>query len=991
MEIDRSRLQEDLTGLIEGSIRCDEVFLQMYASDASIYETRPIAVVRPANTNDVVKCVQYAAENHIPIIPRGAASNLIGGCVGRGIILDFSSNMRRIDSVDRESVTVQPGVMIADLNRELNSHGRRFGPDPATRRVSTVGGILALNATGSKWFQYGSPRDKVLELEVVFANGEVATINSSNSVGSGSSGSGNSNTEHFEAKILSIVNRNRELIHKYRPKTKINQAGYNIFDIESSGRIDLASLIVGSEGTLGVITKAKLQTEQQPHHRGVALLSFYQHETAARAAVEISKMGVVACDMIDRRLLTLACETNSEFLRVIHSDAEAMLLVEFQADDHATLQSRLEHLRNRIQHRKKLAFDMRTTTQKAERDFFWRLTRRIIPTLYRLRGHKRALTFIDDIAVDPAKLPQFMKLLHSTLNEFEVTASIFSHTPQGLVNVRPFMDLNDQSDLDKMQRLAMTLFERVVEFGGSVSGSIGDGLSRSWFLRQQYGDLYQAFVDIKKTFDPLNILNPGKVVGSGIQNVNRNVRAVALKTHETRAGLSAGDPANVLPVIDTQLPWTANDVALAARNCNGCARCRASFSEERMCPIFRLGAGEEASPRAKANLMRAIVTRQLPTESLVQDGFKEVADLCFNCHQCRIDCPASVDVPKLMVEAKASYYAVNGLKFSDWLLTRLDWLYEIAGRMPRITNFMIRNSTCRLLLDRFLGIASGRKLPTFETKSFARWATKNKLRRIAKQQSHKICYFVDAFVAWNDSELGKSLVNILKHNGIDVVVPAGQLISGMSLISDGALEPAKKLAARNIELLAEYVRQGYRIVTTEPSAALALKHEYQNILDDKDAALVAENTLDACSLLLEMHQNGELELDFRPLNVLVGYHLPCHLRAITKDPPAVRLLKLIPGLQIDIIEKGCSGMAGTWGLKSRNYLRSLKIGFDLINTVRNSAIIAGTTECSTCKIQMEQGTAKPTVHPIKIMAMAYGLMPELEDLFDRRSEDLATT
>lgn len=410
-----------------------------------------------------------------------------------------------------------------------------------------------------------------------------------------------------------------------------------------------------------------------------------------------------------------------------------------------------------------------------------------------------------------------------------------------------------------------------------------------------------------------------------------------------------------------------------------------------MCPIFRLLPNEEASPRAKANLMRAIVTRQLPTESLADDDFKSVTDLCFNCHQCRIDCPASVDVPKMMVEAKASHYAVNGLKFSDWMMTRLDWLYEIAGRIPRITNFIIRNSTCRLLMDRFFGVASGRKLPTFETKSFSRWATRNKLRRIAKQQSHKICYFVDAYVNWNDTELGRSLVNILKHNGIDVVVPSGQSISGMSLISDGALEPARKLANRNIELLAEYVRQGYRIVTTEPSAALALKHEYKNILDEKDAQLVADNTIDACSLLLEMHDNGELELDFRPLNVLVGYHLPCHLRALTKEPPAVKLLNLVPGLQVEVIEKGCSGMAGTWGLKSRNYLRSLKIGFDLIDTVRNSAIIAGTTECSTCKIQMEQGTAKPTIHPIKIIAMAYELMPELEDLFDRRSEDLATT
>ena len=207
MEIDRSRLEEDLKGVIEGSIRCDGIFLQMYASDASIYEMRPLAVVRPANTQDVVHCVQYAAENHIPLIPRGAGSNVIGGCVGRGIVLDFSASMRRVESVDRETVTVQPGVMVADLNRELNSHGRRFGPDPSTRRVSTVGGILALNATGSKWCQYGSPRDKVVELEVVFANGDVANLSSPQD-------DSRLKTDHLEAKVLSIVNRNRERIRK---------------------------------------------------------------------------------------------------------------------------------------------------------------------------------------------------------------------------------------------------------------------------------------------------------------------------------------------------------------------------------------------------------------------------------------------------------------------------------------------------------------------------------------------------------------------------------------------------------------------------------------------------------------------------------------------------------------------------------------------------------------------------------------------------------
>ena len=385
------------------------------------------------------------------------------------------------------------------------------------------------------------------------------------------------------------------------------------------------------------------------------------------------------------------------------------------------------------------------------------------------------------------------------------------------------------------------------------------------------------------------------------------------------------------------------------------------------------------------------MTGELPAESLTQEHVKSIADLCVNCHQCRLECPAGVDIPKLMVEAKAQYFATNGLKLSDWMLTRLDWLYEIAGRMPRLANLFIRNTLFRAALDRFFGIASTRKLPSFAHRNFVRWAARNNLTRPSRQQERKVVYFVDAFANWNDTELGRAFVNVLKHNGIEVLVPPKQQISGMSLISDGAISRAKKLAARNVELLAEWVRLGYQVVVTEPSAALAISHEYLSFVDDEDAQLVAENTVDACTYLWQLHKNGDLELDFKPINASIGYHLPCHQKALGPDVPAVRLLMLVPGLQVEMMEKGCSGMAGTWGLKRKNYLRSLKMGLSLINAIRSPTIQAGATECSTCKMQMEQGTTKPTIHPIKILALAYGLMPELEDLFNRQSEELVIT
>ncbi len=391
--------------------------------------------------------------------------------------------------------------------------------------------------------------------------------------------------------------------------------------------------------------------------------------------------------------------------------------------------------------------------------------------------------------------------------------------------------------------------------------------------------------------------------------------------------------------------------------------------------------------------MRGILTGQLLPETITKEEFKDVANLCVNCHQCRFECPAKVDIPKLMVEAKAQYSSVNGMKLSDWVLTRLDWLYTFAGRFPYLVNVMLKTRWTRWVLDRLLGIAQGRKLPTFATGTFLRWAQRAKLNIASKQSSRKVVFFVDAFANWNDVELGIAFCNVLKHNNIDVLVPPRQDISGMSLISEGAIPRAKKIASRNVEMLADWVRQGYQIVTTEPSAALAIKHEYLNLMDDEDALMVSKNTTDSSSYLLSLHQAGELELDFKPINATIGYHLPCHQRALMDEDsdtgiPGVKLLNLIPGLQVETIQKGCSGMAGTYGLKRRNYHRSLRMGLQLIQAMRSPTIMAGTTECSTCKIQMEQGTTKPTIHPIKIMAMAYGLMPELEDLFDRRSGEL---
>jgi Fe-S oxidoreductase len=663
-----------------------------------------------------------------------------------------------------------------------------------------------------------------------------------------------------------------------------------------------------------------------------------------------------------------------------------MLLVEQSGDDAYEVGQRLREAVVRLVRERHLAFDARVTMEKEERDFYWRLSRRVVTTLYRLRGTTQAVPFIEDIAVPPETLPDFLIRLQNVLKKHAVTAAMFAHIGHGQLHLRPFLDLGNPEHQRLMQDLATDLYEEVLSVGGTISGEHSLGLSRSWFLRRQAGPLYEVFREVKRIFDPNNILNPGKVVADVPQPLTKNLRPAIPERVPTADGGELPSP-----LVELELAWNWEDITRATRACNGCGRCRTQGPEERMCPIFRFAPREEASPRAKANLLRAILTGRLDPHGLRADDLKSIADLCVNCHQCRFECPAVVDIPKLVLETKAQYVAANGLSMSDWFIARMDRLSAWGSRFSWLANWAIRNRRMRWLLEKMIGIAQGRKLPRFESRSFLQLAHRRRLDRPSRRTGNKVLYFVDIYANWHDTQLAEALVAVLQHNGVAVYVHPQQVQSGMSAISMGAVDIARRLAARNLAILADAVRQGYHIVATEPAAALCLTHEYLNLFDEEDARLVAENSSEACTYLWRMHQAGKLELDLYPLNATLGYHLPCHLKALEVGSPGEDLLRLIPGLTLQRIERGCSGMAGAFGMKRQNYRTSLRAGWGLISELRSPTLQAGVTECSACKIQMEQGTSKPTIHPIKLLALAYRLMPEAASLLTSHSEDLTVT
>jgi len=1021
MDQERERIEADLRGLLRGEVRCGDPFVQMHASDASLYEIAPLGVVRPRGVQDVVACLQYAAENNLPIHARGAGTGTAGQALGPGLVLDFSHFMRRIVAMDGNTIRVQSGMVLGQLNRHLAEYGRTFGPDPATSEETTLGGLLAIDASGSHWLRYGSARDHIVSMQAVLANGEV--IEACPIVPSAADADGiNGRDRQLASQLAEMLTKHAKTIAANQPQSIVNHCGYQLNDIAANNHIDLAKMLVGSEGTLALITEATIRTTPLPKHRGVVLLFFDRLERAARASLQVREMGVTACDLLGRRILSIARDTDVRFDLLIPHHAEALLLVEYHGDTAHEVQDRVKHLVDYIGRRKRLAFDSQVAFDPDEVDLFWQLVTRIIPSFYQSTGTTRPLPFVEDMAVPPEQLPDFLVRVQNILKRHGVTASSYIHAGHGQLHLRPILNLADPNHRKKLRPLATDLYQEVAEVGGTIAGDRGLGLSRSGFIHQQYESLEGVFRGIKRLFDPQHLLNPGKIVtGAGPELIERSLRPLSTATanpspstalssgaiatnkatktatnqatekstaRPTQPNVPAGWPNEI------QLNWNLTQISNAAHHCDGCGDCRTQSPETRMCPIFRLLLSEESSPRAKANLMRAILTGQLPPSELTTNDFKQLADLCVHCHQCRLECPARVDIPQLMTECKGQFVATNGLRPSEAFITRLDTVAAIGSLFNPLTNWALGNRQMRWLLEKMFGISQRRKLPRVASRSFMHWAHRHRLTRHtsrADDAPHKVALFVDVYANWYDVQLAKALVAILRRNEVAVYVPPTQHQSGMAAVALGTLDRAKYLAAHNVTILAEAIRQDYHIITPEPAAALCLTHEYPQLIDDDDAHLVAENTSEACTYLWKLHRERILDLNLSPINKTVGYHMPCHLKALKVGSPGEYLMGLIPGLTIQRLEEGCSGMAGTFGLKRENFRHSIRAGRGLIASLRDPEIEYGATECSACKLQMEQGTTKPTIHPIKLLALAYGVMPELTKLLHAQSGNLTVT
>jgi len=972
VNVRQSRLLEDLAGTFRGELRCDRLTNALYASDGSLYQVTPFAVAFPKDRDDVITLAKYANEQRIPLIARGAGTGVAGESLGDGLVVDFSRNMHQILQIDAETVRVEPGVVHQQLNERLRPLGRYFPPDPANTATTTIGSMLALDAAGSHSVRVGSMRDHAQSLEIVTAAGDCFEAGRETLAQFSESLTTQPDTssgvkQAILRRLTRLLKDHAQLITERQPVEIFrNRAGYFLRGVLDGQTLNLPRMLVGSEGTLALFTAATLHTSPLPAHRGVLLFVFESLETAAQTVQTVAAQQPSACDLIDRRLLSLARETDIRFESMIPDTAEAALIIEQTGYSESQIRQRLDMLKLAV---KELGLSVAVAFESAipaEVDWLWTLPHRVVPHLNRLRGQDRPVPFVEDFAVPPAVLHEFLVRAQRVLQQHEVTGSIYAHAAAGQVHLRPFLPLPTPADGPRLEAIAHDLCTTVLSLGGTISGEHGLGLARSAYLEEQYGPLYRVFREIKQLFDPQGLLNPDKVITADRHLTGRHLRPVP--------------PAAVVETVNLQLHWSPDQMSDVAMSCNGCGNCKSQEPGLRMCPFFRESPGEDRSPRAKANAVREVVSGLLPWHELASTDFKRLADLCFNCKQCQRECPASVDIPHLMVEAKAQHVQSQGLSKAEWVLTRIPAWLPWLSRWSPILNPLMNSPRARWFLERITGIASERRLPPIAHKPFLQSAPKSWFEdRYSPRDARPVIYFVDHVANAHDPQLALAFGRILEHHGFTVHVPRNQLPAGMAAFSSGDLETARADAERNVQILAEFARDGCPIVCTEPSAAVCLKYDYPLLIDHPDAQLVADQVQDAGQFLKNLHAQGKLRQDFQPIRGRAIYHTPCHIKTLSHESALAEIVSWIPGLDVHRIEAGCSGMAGVFGLQRRNFEQSLAIGRDLLGRLHGEPWDFGLTECSSCKWQMEQTVDRPTVHPLKLLALSYGLMPEIAD------------
>ncbi len=961
---DASRLQRlgrHLARTVRGQVRFDQVSRVLYSTDASIYQILPLGVVIPQDADDVAATLRLCAEEGVPVLPRGAGTSLAGQSIGRAVVIDCSRWMDRILEIDPSArlARVQPGVVQDALNAAAAAYGLRLGPDTATSNRATLGGMIGNNSAGMRSIVYGKMVDHVVGLRVLLWDGAELTVGPLDDEALQAKRREPSREGALYRAVLEEVEAHREEIERRYPRLMRRVAGYNLPELLLRP-FNLSRLLVGSEGTLGVVTEATVRLVPRPSCAGVAVVHFADLFDALEAVPAILPLGPSAVELIDRQVLemTRAQLDYARRMTFVQGDPAALLVVEFSGDRPEQVRDRLDSLERALQ-ATGAGYAVVRADDPAAQDNIWQVRKAGQGLLQGIRGDSKPITFVEDTAVPPERLAAYIRRMTAILDRHGVRAAVYAHASVGCLHVRPYINLKDAREIATMRAIAEEVGALVLEFGGAFSGEHGDGLVRSWFLERYYGPvIYGAFRRIKRAFDPHGLLNPGKIVDPPAM------------TDNLRYG-----PGYRPVEVPTAFDWSRDGgFARAVEMCSGVGACR-KLADGTMCPSFMVTREEMHSTRGRANLLRAALSGVLPPDALVGRAVYEALDLCLECKGCKAECPATVDMARLKAEVLARHHQAHGVPLRAWLFAHVHRLSRLGSQSAPVSTWLVQSAPVRWLLDRAVGIDRRRRLPAYARPTFdAWWRGRASPRRAAAADGRpRVALFADTFMRYHYPEVGRAAVALLEHLGYQVEVPP-VTCCGRPMISKGLLGAARAHARDNVDRLAAYAADGVPVVGCEPSCLLTFRDEVPDLVPGDRADLVARHALLVDEFLhRHVQQHGWPAASAAPERK-VFLHGHCHQKALVGLRPAREVLQAA-GFHVEEVDAGCCGMAGSFGFEREHYDLSLAIGERrLLPAVRSlppdvPVVAMGVS----CRQQIAHGTGRRAVHLVELLAGSLGL------------------
>ena len=952
MERDYREIEAELKKRVEGDIHFDRYSRLLYSTDASIYQIEPIGVVVPRHKGDVQAVVELANKFSVPVLPRGGGTSLAGQTVGHALVLDFSKYMQNVLEVNQEELwcRVQPGLVQDELNAYVRSMGLQFGPDTSTSNRATIGGMIGNNSAGAHSLTYGKTLDHVIELTVLLSDGSEVVLKelSSDALEGKSQADSLEGRVHREVARLAQEHRS-EILARY-PKIMRRVSGYNLDEFIKPQPFNLSRILVGSEGTLGMVVEAKMRLVPKPKWTALDVIHFDDDLEALRASQAILETAPYALESTDKMILNLARGNivQSQRLGFVQGNPSSLLMVEYAGDTEAQVKEqvyKLEEVR-KAQH---IGYAATLAFKPEEVKAVWGVRKAGLGLLLGTKGDKKPIAFVEDTAVAPAKLPEFIKRFREIITRHDAIAGYYGHCSVGCMHIRPLIDLKEASEMKKMVSIADAISDLVLEFNGAMSGEHGDGLARSHFNQKLFGAvLYEAFRQVKRVFDPKNLMNPGKIVDAPAMT----------------------ESLKISPRYQTWQPETTLDFtgqggfARAVEMCSGMGECRKKL-DGTMCPSYMGTLDEEHSTRGRANALRAVLSGKVPKEEFTGKRLHDVMDLCLECKACKAECPSNVDMAKLKYEFLDHYHRVNGLPLRNRLFGGIERLNRIGSQFAPLSNWVVGSGLNRWLMEKLAGIDRRRPLPQFAGVTFEDWFDGRKPE--GDGAKGEVVLFHDTFNNFNTPNVAVATTRLLERLGYHVLL-VNKRCCGRPMISKGMLGEAKNNAAWNVDQLAEYAERGVPIVGMEPSCLLTLRDEYPDFLRTNDAKLVARNSFLLEEFLLQERDTGKVSLSFGANGRKALLHGHCHQKALVGTVPTVALLKGA-GFEVSEVDSGCCGMAGSFGFEKEHYDLSLTIGNRrLAPAVKSaSAEVEIVAPGISCRQQIEHLTGRKAKHTAEVL------------------------